>query len=110
MMRPQTHSLLAAGFTLGMLGVSASEFASDPTVLQYYPGSDLRLPVRVREKTFGPAERKANFTYFDGVEKVEDADGLLPFAMTGEKATLGWGNYAGQQKPDDLQNMFPGAH
>ena len=49
------------------------------------------------EKTFRPDKKKANFTFFEGVQNVTVEGGKLVFTLTESQATLGWGNYLGQR-------------
>ena len=64
------------------------------------------LPQEDHEKVFRPAEKRANFTFFAGVENVRVEGGVLKFALAGKKATLGWGNYMGQQPLADIVDMW----
>lgn len=86
-------------------------FTNDPAVRDYFGDCfTLKFPAVRREKEFKPDEQKANFTFFHGVEAVQVTNGVLRFTLSGEKATLGWGNYGGKQAPADFKELFPGAY
>ena len=104
------RKLLAA--VLGMMVVWGGQtvcfgFAEDPAGVEYFTGQDLQMPQIRKEKAFRAEESKANFTYFGGVEGVAVQEGSLRFTLTDGKATLGWGNYANRQSPQEFKEMWP---
>jgi len=44
---------------------------------------------------------------FDGAEDVVVENRLLKFTLTGEQATIGWGNYRGTQDPSECKAAWP---
>jgi len=95
--------VVAACWTAGAFG-----FTEDPDPSEYFRGRDLQMPRREQEKVFLPTEDRANFTVFDGAENVVVEERLLKFTLTGEQATIGWGNYAGRQAPGECKAAWPG--
>lgn len=99
--------------TVGVAAVAqnlwpAEWWAGDVDLAEHFKDTAIVDPVCQRyEKVFRASERRANFTFFSGVENVRVEDGLLSFTTTGEKAILGWGNYIGKQKPAEVADLFP---
>ena len=77
-----------------------------PRPEDHFFAKGMGFPVQHRGKLFRASERQGNFTFFDGVESVTVQRGKLRFALTGPKATLGWGNYAGKQSVGEVQDMW----
>ena len=96
-----------AGLLL-LVGQSAwgIDLQEDPKPRAYFYAEGMRLPQSLRVKVFRPDAKRANFTLFDGVADVAVADGKLAFTLTRPKATLGWGNYAGQQAIAAVEDMW----
>ena len=77
----------------------------DPTTDDYVFAASIQYPVENREKVFRADKATANFTFFHGVEGLTVEDGKLGFALSGKKATLGWGNYMGRQPIAQIEDM-----
>lgn len=98
----------------GLLGCSALcagtvwAAAQDVTATSAVPAwaRSFQLPHLVKEKLFKPDERQANFTFFDGVDKMRVENGVLKFTLKDKKATLGWGNYMGKQPVAEIADMW----
>lgn len=100
---------LLIGITLGVLICTACyalDINEDPQADDYLFARGMRFPVQEREKVFSPENDQANFTFFHGVENVAVEDGKLGFTLSQEKATLGWGNYLGQQPIAQIEDMW----
>jgi len=71
----------------------ALDINDDPKERDYIFGSGIGYPLRNMARLFLPKEKRANFTFFHGVEGVAVQEGKLVLSLVGKKATLGWGNY-----------------
>ncbi|MBI3945092.1 MAG: hypothetical protein HY321_04180 [Armatimonadetes bacterium] len=102
MVRSVLAASLASLFWCSTVGASVP----DPTVDEAFWGRFLSLPRVEQVKTFLPGDRQANFTFFEGVENVAVENGALRFTLSGEKATLGWGNYQGRQPVAEVADLW----
>jgi hypothetical protein len=84
----------------------ALDLNTDPAAGDYFFGQAVGLPLEEREKVFLPADNRANFTFFDGVDHVTVEEGKLSFTLAQKLATLGWGDYAGGQRVAEIQDMW----
>lgn len=85
------------GLTVWALALTARALVPDPVFTNYYWGRPFDLPATPREMIFQAADKRANFTDFEGVENLVVQDGKIAFTLTTNKAVLGWGNYLDQQ-------------
>ncbi|MFV2068147.1 MAG: hypothetical protein ACC645_14335 [Pirellulales bacterium] len=84
----------------------ALDVNQDPAPRDYLFGDAIGYPVQNREKVFRPDTKKANFTFFHGVENVTVERGRLVFTLAEKKATLGWGNHMGKQPVAEIEDMW----
>ncbi len=78
-----------------------------PMGYEYFKSaSGLKIPQKTQYMDFKPSNKKANFTFFDGVKNVSVKDGKLSFKMSSGKAVLGWGNYMGRQPLKEIKSLF----
>lgn len=66
----------------------------------------INLPQVEHEKTFMAQDKRANFTFFSGVQDIRVEDGALTFTLAGPQATLGWGNYMGRQPVAEIADLW----
>ena len=100
---------MLVGAVLGLsvcLPTCALDINRDPANNDYLLGRGIDLPVQVRRKAFTPGSRRANFTYAHGVSDVTVHEGTLTFTLVDDKATLGWGDYLGQQPVAEIEDMW----
>jgi hypothetical protein len=83
----------------------ALDINQDPKPHDCFFAAGMGCPAQAREKLFRADVKRANFTLFDGVENVAVRDGKLGFTLAGPRATLGWGNYMGRQRPAEIEDM-----
>jgi hypothetical protein len=97
-----------AGMAVGLCFCAASvalDVNQDPAPADYLLGTGIGLPLDERERVFHPGEKQANFTFFHGAEGIAVENGRLAFKLADAKATLGWGNYAGNQPVAEIADM-----
>ncbi len=97
---------------LGLLAVPAwaGEGAHDPgarTQGELYTAKALELPPMEETYPISPAEAVAKFTVFQGVEDVERQGATLRFRVTADRATLGWGNFDGEEPFTERTHLWP---
>ncbi len=71
----------------------------------YFFATPITFPEQKKEKLFLPEKQQANFTFHHGINNFRVKNGKITFTMTSNKAILGWGNYLGRQKVEDIQDM-----
>ncbi|MBN1257885.1 MAG: hypothetical protein JXA52_09290 [Planctomycetes bacterium] len=74
----------------------------DPALQDYFYAKNVGIPLDNRVKVFVPSDKKANFTAFQGVEEVSINEQGISFTLTDKEATLGWGNYMGEQPIEEM--------
>jgi hypothetical protein len=95
-------------FTVLLLFAALSLSAADVTKdLPLGLPSGMNLPERTRNATFAADDNRANFTFFDGVKDVAVVDGALRMTLAAEVATVGWGNYLGEQPKAAIRSLLP---
>ena len=93
-------ALLIASVALGI----ASAQAQQREPIRW--AQSINLPQVEHEKVFTAQDKQANFTFFSGVEDVHVEDGVLNLTLSGDEATLGWGNYMGKQSAADIADLW----
>jgi len=84
----------------------ALDINQDPTPKDYFFGRSISCPIRNLEKIFHPDRKNANFTFFQRAQNVTVEGGKLVFTLAEKEATIGWGNYLGQQPIDQIEDMW----
>ena len=97
---------LLAAPTLGGEGVEEP----DPGVRtqgELYTAKALELPPMEETHPLSPEAAVAKFTVFQGVEGVERQGATLRFRVTAQEATLGWGNFDGEEPLAERTHLWP---
>ncbi|MBN1257114.1 MAG: hypothetical protein JXA52_05355 [Planctomycetes bacterium] len=82
------------------------KLSKDPAPGDYLFAKSMQIPGKTIEKVFIPSEKQANFTSSQGIDNLEVQDNKLVFTLTGDTASLGWGNCQGKQPIEEIISTF----